>query len=233
MGFVVPAYLGVVAIGLLHGVEPGHGWPVAVVYSMKRRNITSSAFLSASVIGFAHLISSIAVVVAYVLLQKWLDFEAPWIKYVAGGLLLVIAFKLWQEKTDEIENQHGHLHENQQKIEHEHEHEHPGQGVHTHKHKHTKGVALSLLGLASFAFILGFAHEEEFALLALVAGGVNAWILMLSYGIAVIAGLILVTVACVRLYRYLQPKLVRYEKYIPKVSAVILVVMAIIIFVSS
>ncbi len=91
---------------------------------------------------------------------------------------------------------------------------------------------MSLLGLASFAFILGFAHEEEFALLALVAGGVNAWILMFSYGVAVIAGLILVTVACARLYRFLQPKLVRYEKYIPKISAVILVIMALILLVS-
>jgi nickel/cobalt exporter len=231
MGPVIPAYMGVVAIGLLHGVEPGHGWPVAVVYSMKRKNVTSTALLSASVIGFAHLISSIAVVVAYVLLQKWLNFNAPWIKYAAGSLLLVLAFKLWREKTDEMENQHGHLHENQREIEHEHEHEHNGQ-LHTHKHKHTRGVALSLLGLASFAFVLGFAHEEEFALLALVAGGVNAWVLMISYGTAVIAGLILVTVACVRLYHYLQPKLTKYEKYIPKISACVLTIMAIFIFIS-
>ena len=84
-----PAYLGVVMLGLLHGFEPGHGWPVAVLYSMKKRNAISSAILSSSVIGIGHLISSIAVVIAYVLLQKWLNFEAPWLKYVAAGLLLV------------------------------------------------------------------------------------------------------------------------------------------------
>jgi nickel/cobalt exporter len=227
-----PAYLGVIAIGLLHGAEPGHGWPVAVVYSMKKRNPMSSAILSAGIIGLAHLISSIAVVIAYVLLRTWLNFDAPWIKYLAGGLLLVLAFKMFREKTDGMENQHGHLHENRQEIEHEHEHEHEGQGIHTHKHKHAKGVVMTLLGLASFAFILGFVHEEEFALLALVAGGVNAWVLMLSYGIAVIMGLVLVTVACVKLFRFLQPKLTRYEKYIPKVSAAILTIMAIIIFIS-
>jgi nickel/cobalt exporter len=232
MELVTPAYLGVIAIGLLHGAEPGHGWPVAVVYSMKKGNITSSALLSASVIGFAHLVSSIAVVVAYVLLQTWLDFDAPWIKYAAAGLLLILAFRMFREKTDSVEDQHGHMHENRKEIEHEHEHEHPGQGMHIHKHKHAKGVALSLLGLASFAFILGFAHEEEFALLAMVAGGVNAWVLMISYGIAVLAGLIIVTVACVRLYHYLQPRLIKYEKYIPKIGAGILVVMAIILLVS-
>ncbi|MDP3061737.1 MAG: nickel/cobalt transporter [Chloroflexota bacterium] len=224
-----PAYVGVVMIGLLHGFEPGHGWPVAVLYSMKRRNAVASAALSSSIIGIGHLASSIAVVVAYVLLQEWLDFEAPWIKYVAAALLLVLAFKLFREKVDDLERQHGHNHPDSPKIEHEHEHEHARQGGHTHNHKHKAAVALSLLGLASFAFILGFAHEEEIALLALVAGGLNAWILMMAYGVAVLLGLIAATIAGVKLYKQFQPKLERYENHIPKVGAGLLVVMAIVI----
>ena len=224
-----PVYIGVVMIGLLHGIEPGHGWPVAVLYSMKKRSPGLSAIVSSSVLGMGHLISSIAVVIAYVLLQAWLDFEAPWIKYLAAALLLGLAFKLWIEKTDELDKQHGHIHENQPEIKHEHDHEHPGQGRHTHTHKHSIGIALSLWGLVTFAFILGFAHEEEFALLALVAGGVNAWVLMLSYGIAVLLGLIVVTVGGVKIYKKLKPKLERYEKYVPKISAGILVAMAIVI----
>ncbi|MBM2824933.1 MAG: putative nickel/cobalt transporter [Dehalococcoidales bacterium] len=224
-----PAYIGVVTLGLLHGMEPGHGWPVAVMYSTKKRNPMAGAILSSGVIGMGHLISSIAVVVAYVLLQSWLDFEAPWLKYLAAGTLLILAVRLFLEKSDEMQKQHGHIHQNQPEIEHEHEHEHSGQGQHTHRHKHTTGVVLSLLGLASFAFILGFAHEEEFALLALIAGGVNAWILMLSYGVAVLAGLMVVTIACVKIYKSIQPRLARYEKYVPKISAGILVVLAIII----
>ncbi len=121
-----PVYIGVVLIGLLHGLEPGHGWPVAVLYSMKKRNPVLSAAISASIIGTGHLISSIAVVVAYVLLQAWLDFEAPWIKYLAAGVLLVLAIRLFLEKTDELEKQHGHIHENQPEVELRHEHEHPG-----------------------------------------------------------------------------------------------------------
>lgn len=88
---------------------------------------------------------------------------------------------------------------------------------------------MSLWGLVSFAFILGFAHEEEFALLALVAGGVNAWILMLSYGVSVLLGLMVVTIVGVKIYKHLQPKLMHYERYIPKISAAILVAMAIVI----
>lgn len=224
-----PAYVGVVMIGLLHGLEPGHGWPVAVLYSMKKKNPVISASVSSGIIGIGHLVSSIAVVVAYVFLQAWLDFEAPWIKYLAAGVLLLLAVKLFIEKTDGLKKQHGHIHENQPEIEHEHEHDHPGQGRHFHRHKHTAGMVLSLLGLASFAFVLGFAHEEEFALLALVAGGVNAWILMLSYGISVILGLMVVTMISVRVYKRLQPKLIRYEEYIPKVGAGFLAAMAIFI----
>ena len=216
-------------IGLLHGFEPGHGWPVAVLYSMKRRNAVASATLSSFIIGIGHLVSSIAVVVAYVLLQNWLDFEAPWIKYVAAALLLVLAFRLFREKVDDLERQHGHRHPSSPETEHNHGHEHPGQGEHTHEHKHRAAVVLGLLGLASFAFILGFAHEEEIALLALVAGGLNAWVLMVAYGVAVLLGLIVATIAGVKLYKQFQPKLSRYEKYIPKISAVLLVVMAAVI----
>lgn len=217
-------YIGVVVLGLLHGFEPGHGWPVAALYSMKKRNAVASAALSSSVIGIGHLASSIAVVIAYVLLQRWLNFDAPWLKYVAAALLLVLAFKLLREKVDDLEKQHGHNHPGSREI--EHEHEHPGQGRHTHKHEHKAMVALSLLGLASFAFILGFAHEEEIALLALVAGGLNAWVLMVSYGVAVLLGLIVATITGVKIYKRFHPKLARYEKYIPKISGGLLVVMA-------
>jgi ABC-type nickel/cobalt efflux system permease component RcnA len=224
-----PVYIGVVMIGLLHGFEPGHGWPVAVLYSMRKRNPVASATLSSSIIGIGHLASSIAVVVAYVLLQKWLNFEAPWIRYVAAALLLILAFKLFREKVDDLKSQHGHNHPGNPEIEHEHEHEHPGQDIHRHKHKHKAAVVLSLLGLASFAFILGFAHEEEIALLALVAGGLNAWVLMVAYGVSVLLGLIVATIIGVKVYKQFQPKLARYEKYIPKISAGLLVIMAVAI----
>jgi len=224
-----PTYISVILLGLLHGFEPGHGWPVAVLYSMKRNNPVLNATISSSVIGLGHLVSSIAVVVAYVLLQKWLNFDAPWLKYVAAGLLLILAFRLYREKVDDLKNQHGHTHPDTPEIEHEHEHEHPGQGLHTHKHKHGPAVALSLLGLASFAFILGFAHEEEIALLALVASGLNAWILMISYGVSVLIGLVAVTIIGVKIYKLFQPKMARYEKYVPKISAALLVIMAILI----
>ena len=224
-----PAYVGVAAIGLLHGLEPGHGWPVAALYAVRRKNVLLSAAVSSGIIGLAHLVSSVAVVVAYVLLEAWLDFDAPWIKYLAAGLLLVLAYRMWREKTDDAEGQHRHLHEELESVEHDHEHEHPDEGRHTHRHRHLAGTAMGLWSLASFAFVLGFAHEEEFALLALVAGGANAWVLMVAYGVAVLVGLMAVTMLCVKLYQRVKDRLKRYERYVPKVGAAILAIMAAII----
>lgn len=221
-----PAYLGVVTVGLLHGFEPGHGWPVAVLYSMRKKNPALNAILSSGILGIGHLISSVAVVVVYVLLREFFDFSAPWLKYLAAAVLVVIAIKLFLERPQE-DGQHGHSHGDSRQIDHEHEHEHPGQGAHVHLHRHAREVAMSLWGLASFAIILGFAHEEEFALLALVAAGANAWALMISYSVAVILGLMAVTFAGVKIYSIIQPKLARFEKYVPKISAVVLVLLAV------
>lgn len=224
-----PTYVGVVMIGLLHGLEPGHGWPFALMYSARKSNPLFSGFVSSSIIAFAHFVSSIAVAVAYVLLRARLDFDAPFIKYIAAGLLLILAYKMFREKVDGLEKQHGHIHKNQPEIEHVHKHEHPGQERHSHRHKHRIGIVLSLWSLASFAFVLGFVHQEEFALLALVAAGANPFVLMALYGLSVAIALIGVTLVSVKLYKHLQPKLMRYERYIPKISAATLIAMAIII----
>lgn len=224
-----PAYFGVVMLGLLHGLEPGHGWPIAMLYSMRKGSPLVSGLTSSGILALAHFVSSIAVLAAYLLLRSWLDFEAPWFKYLAALLLLFLAYKMFREKVDGLEKQHGHIHESELAIEHEHEHEHPGPIRHTHWHKHTKEVALTLWGLASFAFLLGFAHEEEFALLALVAGGVNATILIALYGLSVAIALIGVTLLSIKIYGFLKPRFLRYEKYIPKIGAGVLAAMAIII----
>ncbi len=71
-----------------------------------------------------------------------------------------------------------------------------------------------------------FAHEEEFALLALAVGGVNPLLMMAAYGLAVTAGLIRVTILGVKMYEKVKAKISRYEKYIPKISGVVLLTLA-------
>jgi nickel/cobalt exporter len=222
-----PALMGVVAIGLLHGLEPGHGWPIALLYAAKTSKPTFYAFISSGIISFFHFVSSITVVVIYVVASSLINFTSPILRYIAFVALVLLAIKLFTEKVEsELESQHEHFHDNAGEVEHEHEHEHPEAGFHTHLHVHPKRINLSLWKIASCAFFLGFAHEEEFALLALVVGGVNPLLLMAAYGLAVTAGLIGVTILGVKMYEKVKTKISRHEKYIPKISGVILLVLA-------
>jgi nickel/cobalt exporter len=222
-----PALMGVVAIGLLHGLEPGHGWPIALLYSARTSKPTFYAFISSGIISFFHFVSSITVVVIYVVASSLINFTSPLLRYIAFVALVLLAIKLLTEKVEsELESQHGHFHDNTGEFEHEHQHEHIETGFHSHMHFHPKRINLSLWKIASCAFFLGFAHEEEFALLALVVGGVNPLLLMVAYGLAVTAGLIGVTILGVKMYGKVKAKISRYEKYIPKISGAVLLMLA-------
>jgi ABC-type nickel/cobalt efflux system permease component RcnA len=222
-----PALMGVVAIGLLHGLEPGHGWPIALLYAARTSKPTFYAFVSSGIISLFHFISSITVVVIYVVASSLINFTSPLLKYIAFIALVLLAIKLFTEKVEsELESQHGHFHDNAEEMKHEHEHEHPETGFHAHMHFHPKRINLSLWKIASCAFFLGFAHEEEFALLALVMGGVNPLLLMIAYGLAVTLSLVGVTIFGVKMYEKVKAKISRYEKYIPKISGIVLLILA-------
>ncbi|MEM3382935.1 MAG: nickel/cobalt transporter [Nitrososphaerales archaeon] len=220
--------IGVIAIGLLHGIEPGHGWPIALLYSLRKPRPKLNALISSGIISFFHFISSITIVGIYLFISTMIKFVNTFIKYFAFIALLSLAFKLLTEKVeDEFKTQHGHFHDNTEDIEHEHEHEHPGTGYHTHVHYHAKRIFLSLGGIASFAFFLGFAHEEEFALLALVMSGLDPFFLILSYASSVTASLIGITIIGVKICEKVKVGINRYEKYIPKISGLVILILAI------
>jgi len=222
-----PTIIGVVAIGLLHGLEPGHGWPIALLYSARTAKPTFYAFISSGIISFFHFVSSIIVVIIYVVASSMINFTSPILKYIAFAALVLLAVKLFTEKVEsELESQHWHFHDNAEDVEHEHEHVHPEVGWHTHLHFHPKRMNLSLWKIASCAFFLGFAHEEEFALLALAMGGVNPLFLMVAYGLSVTAGLVGVTILGIKMYEKVKARISKYEKYIPKVSGVVLLALA-------
>jgi len=233
MSAIETSLIGVIAIGLLHGLEPGHGWPIALLYSVKTGRPTFYAFVSSGIISFFHFISSIAVVLVYFVASSFVDLTSPILKYIAFVALIVLAVKLFLEKVDDqLENQHGHFHDNAKNLEHEHEHEHPGMSSHVHLHFHPKRLVLSLRKIASYAFFLGFAHEEEFALLALAVGGVSPLLLMTAYGVSVAASLVAITVLGIRMYERVRGRVYRYEKYIPKISGAILLLLAVFIIIT-
>ncbi|MEM1923436.1 MAG: nickel/cobalt transporter [Nitrososphaerota archaeon] len=223
-----PTYLMVAAIGLLHGLEPGHGWPVALLYASKHSGRMFRAFISSSIISFFHLISSLAVVAAYIILKTFVSFTIPYVNYIAGAVLLILGVRFLLEKSHE--EQHGHFHEDFAGGWHTHEHVHSDGTRHSHLHYHPKRVELSLSGIAAFAFILGFAHEEEFALLALAVGGIDPLGLMLIYALAVAGGLIGITLAAITVYGKVERSLKRHGHLLPKLSGAVLIIAALSFF---
>jgi len=197
-------YLGVIVIGLLHGVEPGHGWPIALMYALRYRRVLTRGLVSSIILSVFHLISSIAVVAAYAVLNLYITISTPEIKYVAAGILIFLAYRFLTEKSkEEVE---------------------AGQDASTHKRRK---VELTLGGLSVYAFILGFAHQEQVVLLALAVGGINPWVLMLVYAASVTVGLVGITVGILAVGKGLEEKIRRHEGLLPKISGIVLIILAV------
>lgn len=222
-------FLGIIAFGLLHGINPSHGWTVAVLYSIRNKRPLLSSLTSSSILAGAHFLSSIVVVAAFIFVTMFIQIPQTYLNYAVAAALGILAYLFWKEKTEDlIETQHGHQHHDfTEQLEHEHEHWHSSTGSHTHIHIHQKRSLPTLAAIAGFALVLGFAHEEEFVILTLAAGGINPLLLMIAYATAVATGLIGVTVIAVKIYSYIQHKVIQYTKYLPKISALILGAMSV------
>jgi len=84
------------------------------------------------------------------------------------------------------------------------------------------------MAIAVFGLMLGFAHEEEFVILSLAVGGVNPVLLMLAYAFSVTAASIGITVLSVKLLERIEHRILPYLKYLPKIGALVLAVMALL-----
>jgi nickel/cobalt exporter len=222
-------YLGVITFGLLHGINPSHGWTVAVLYSIRNKRPLLSSLTSSSILAGAHFLSSIVVVATFIFVTMFIQIPQTYLNYAVAAALGMLAYLFWKEKTEDlIETQHGHLHHDfTEQIEHEHPHWHGGTGNHIHLHFHQKRSLPTLAAITAFALVLGFAHEEEFVILTLAVGGINPLLLMTAYATAVAGGLIGITVLAVKVYSHIQHKVIQYTKYLPKISALILAAMAV------
>jgi hypothetical protein len=108
------------------------------------------------------------------------------------------------------------------------EHWHKDIGYHSHEHIHQVRKSPSLKSMTSLAFILGFAHEEEFVILSIVAGsGENPFTIMIAYASAVALALIGITLLSLKVYQFFQHKILYFSKYLPKITAILLAFMAV------
>lgn len=232
---------GVIVIGVIHGVLPDHGWPIAAAYALARRRKWIAGVTAGLVLGIGHLISSIALVLAYFWFSQFTTLtEGPWMRYVAGGLLVLLGVR---------EYYHG------QRSNHEHHHgwgdgaaseAHPTEGAHRpderaahHDHpKHAdehanyiedvgatqpEAVERGLVALGTTALLLGFAHEEPIQILAICAGTPFCLELMLIYSLAVIVAILVPTLLLIAGYERHRETVEKYTPHLPLLTAVVLV----------
>jgi hypothetical protein len=114
---------------------------------------------------------------------------------------------------------------------------------HEHGHEHGQGFAVGaddeepsedalsafqvgenngLLGFAAFAFLIGFAHEEQLALLSFCAGTGGCLTLVLVYGLAVTVSITTMVLLTVLTYNRVENRIENVDEYLPLLSAVIL-----------
>mgnify|MGYP006290557857 CR=1 FL=1 len=200
-------FAGAIGLGLLHGIEPGHGWPLAAGYAIARPNRYAAGAAASAILGAGHLISSIAVVIVFFGLKAWLDLgELGWMNVAAG--IVLIALGLWELRPH---NGHGHSHG------HGHGHMHADAGEPT--------ADKGLWGIAAAAFALGFAHEEEFQIIGMCAGSDYCLELMLAYALAVVLAIVALTLLLIAGYQRWRHRLEHWAPHLPKLSGAILILM--------
>lgn len=265
---------GVVALGVVHGAEPGHGWPIAAAYALDTSRKWFYGLLAGLVIGVGHLVSSLAVVGVFFLAKSHLGIaEFPWLNEVAGILLVLLGIHEYrnghshthsgghgeddehshagahvhdgdhghdpipgirdggvQQLDHAREDGHGHGHGHDDHA-HSHDHSHTHDEDHSHSHGHAdleKAADRGLWGLASAAFVLGFAHEEEFEIIGICAGTDACLSLMVVYALAVVASLVALTLLLVAGYHRYQDRVERIAPHFSTISAVVLVGMGLL-----
>lgn len=138
------------ALGALHGLEPGHSKTMMAAYIIAIRGSVRQAVLLGISAAFSH---SIIVWVLAILALKWgnemigEELE-PWFMIISGILVLgIAAWLLWQhlrskrhglshDRDHHHDHNHGHHHGHNHDHSHGHDHAHTHDRHHDHSHNH-------------------------------------------------------------------------------------------------
>ena len=262
--------LGAVALGAVHGVEPGHGWPVAASYALDQTNKWLYGLAAGLIIGIGHLVSSLAMVGVFFYAKSYFSLTridepvtilggvrigGP-VSIVAGVLLIALGIRAYRNGHSHGGPDGGHSrphgrHDHGSTSRSGHGHSHgdvqddpdslgdrglisrlkrtaPFIGERSHRDERSDDVAeRGLFGIAWFAFLLGFAHEEEFEIIALCAGSNYCLELMSAYAITVVVGIVGLTMLLVAGYQHHEETVKQYTPYLPAFSAAVLLLMGV------
>lgn len=224
-------FLGAIILGTVHGILPDHGWPVAAMYSLNQKQSYLHGLISGFVLGFGHLVSSIFVVVAYFWALNYFDVSGlPYMDQFAGAILIILGVREY------VRGGHSHDHG-------DHDHgEANGDGLlakikmfvpfvgsdDAHEHTHSleeRADERGLWGITAFAFILGFAHNEEIEIIAICTGSIHCLELMFAYAMAVLIMCITMTLLLIAGFEHFEDSVEEYRDYLPVVTASVLILM--------
>ena len=189
--------VGVIIIGLIHGLEPGHGWPIAITYSVGKTKPYLYGLISSGIISLFHFISTVAVVIAFLIFNMFVEIPELYLDFIAVILLLGLGIYVILEENGE---------------------------------EHIVDT-INLKKIAYIAFIIGFAHEEEFMLLGLILSGVDPWLLVASYSGSVALSITGITILGVKMYDVVKSKVERIDEYLKWIAGLSLIFMGLSILI--
>lgn len=254
-GEAFPLLAGAIALGFIHGIEPGHGWPVAASYALDQSNKWLYGFAASSLIGIGHLISSLAMVGVFFYAKSYFQLTQvnepiPTVGefHIGGPVSIVAGLLLIGLGIREYAHGHTHNHDGHHEDNHSVHYNHAtsptqeqssaglvvrmknrliGAGEHSHEHGTVANdeADRGLFGIAWFAFVLGFAHEEEFEIIGLCAGSPYCLELMAAYALTVIVGIVGLTMLLIAGYQQYEEEVKQYTPYFPLFSAIVLIAM--------
>ena len=226
--------VGVVAMGLFHGLEPGHAWPVAGVYALNQRRKWLTGLAGGLLLSIAHILASSALVLVFILVSTQIDLSSftTLIRGGAGALLLYLGYRLYTHGHDHGHGDHshheaseGHADDPEEAHDHDQGFAFDGDAVDVSQSALSAfqvGENNGLLGFAGFAFLVGFAHEEQLALLSFCAGAGDCLTLVFVYGVSVTVSISTMVLLTVFAYNRVHERVENIDEYLPILSALIL-----------
>ena len=169
VGDLYLAYSTAAVMGLIHGSDPGHGWPLSAVHGS--RTTVSRAVALTSILAVGHFISTLMVVAVVWLIGSAASGYLEYLRLAAGVALIAIGVLGLYRAARSSGGHHHHIH------------------------------AGSPWEMFKYALLLGFAHEEEVALAAIILLGAHPLLLALTYSLAVYASMVAWTLASIYVIR--------------------------------
>ncbi len=93
---------GIIVFGLLHEINPSHGWTIAVLYSIRSKRPLLTSILRSCILASAHFLSSIVVGLAFILFSTYIHIPHNFLNYAAAIALGILAYTFWKEKPEDV-----------------------------------------------------------------------------------------------------------------------------------